>query len=71
MECWGYLPAGAGIRETTALLSEGATGMAKAFALVVRGRYRAMQGDLAGGRADTDGRQGSDPRVRRRLLRRR
>jgi class 3 adenylate cyclase/tetratricopeptide (TPR) repeat protein len=54
MACWGYLPSGAGIRETTALLSEGATGMAKAFALVVRGRYRAMQGDLAAGRADTE-----------------
>ena len=53
--CWGYLPAGAGNpRATTALLSEGATGMAKAFALVVRGRYRAMQGDLAAGRADIE-----------------
>jgi tetratricopeptide (TPR) repeat protein len=52
IQCWGYLPAGAGIRTTTALLEEGKGGLGDAFALVVRGRYRAMQGDLAGGRAD-------------------
>jgi class 3 adenylate cyclase/tetratricopeptide (TPR) repeat protein len=54
MGCWGYKPARAGIRETTELLSQGATGMARAFAHVVRGRYRAMQGDLAAGRADIE-----------------
>ena len=52
MQCWGYLPASAGIRDATELLDQGAEGMAKAFALVVRGRYRALQGDLEGGRAD-------------------
>jgi class 3 adenylate cyclase/tetratricopeptide (TPR) repeat protein len=52
MQCWGYLPAGAGISETNKLLDQGVTGMGKAFALVVRGRYRALRGDLEGGRAD-------------------
>jgi class 3 adenylate cyclase/tetratricopeptide (TPR) repeat protein len=52
MQCWGYLPASAGIRIADELLAQRAGGMAGAFALVVRGRYRALQGDLAGGRAD-------------------
>jgi class 3 adenylate cyclase/tetratricopeptide (TPR) repeat protein len=54
MQCWGYLPAGEGVRRTTELLEQGATGMAEAFALVVRGRYRGLRGDVVGGRADID-----------------
>jgi tetratricopeptide (TPR) repeat protein len=54
MQCWGYLRAGAGILTSTALLEEGKGGLGDAFALVVRGRYRALQGDLTEGRADMD-----------------
>src|SRR5262249_3523317 len=52
MQCWGYMPAGDGVRTASALLEEGAAGLGGAFALVVRGRYRALLGDLAGGRED-------------------
>jgi tetratricopeptide (TPR) repeat protein len=52
MQCWGYLPAAEGIRVTAEILERAAGGMAGAFALVVRGRYRSLQGDLTGGRAD-------------------
>jgi tetratricopeptide (TPR) repeat protein len=54
MQCWGYLPAGVGRRITNELLEQRPGGMAEAFALVVRGRYRAVQGDLDGGRTDID-----------------
>ena len=54
MQCWGYLPASAGLRVASELLDQGVGGMAQAFALVVRGRYRALQGDLNGGRVDID-----------------
>ena len=54
MQCWGYLPASEGIRVANGVLEQRVGGMAEAFALVVRGRYRALQGDLAGGRADME-----------------
>jgi class 3 adenylate cyclase/tetratricopeptide (TPR) repeat protein len=54
MQCWGYLPASAGVREATEVLDQRTGGMGEAFALVVRGRYRALQGDLAGGRGDIE-----------------
>jgi len=54
MQCWGYLPASAGLRETEKLLEQGVTGLGEAFVLIVRGRYRALQGDVAGGRADVE-----------------
>lgn len=54
MQCWGYLPAGEGVRRTDGLLERGVAGTAEAFALVVRGRYRGLQRDVAGGRADIE-----------------
>jgi class 3 adenylate cyclase/tetratricopeptide (TPR) repeat protein len=54
MQCWGYLPASEGIRVTNEVLEQRTGGMAEAFALVVRGRYRALLGDLAAGRADME-----------------
>jgi tetratricopeptide (TPR) repeat protein len=54
MQCWGYLPAGAGLRQSNELLERGVGGLAEAFARIVRGRYRALQGDLACGRADIE-----------------
>src|SRR5262249_25271119 len=54
MQCWGYLPAGEGVRRTTALLEHGVTGTAQAFALVIRGRYRGLQRDVTRGRADIE-----------------
>jgi class 3 adenylate cyclase/tetratricopeptide (TPR) repeat protein len=54
MQCWGYLAAREGIRRTNTLLEQGVTGMAHAFALVIRGRYRGLQRDVAGGRADIE-----------------
>jgi class 3 adenylate cyclase/tetratricopeptide (TPR) repeat protein len=54
MQCWGYLPATAGVRVANEVLEQHSGGMAGAFALVVRGRYRALQGDLNGGRADME-----------------
>jgi class 3 adenylate cyclase/tetratricopeptide (TPR) repeat protein len=54
MQCWGYLPAGDGLRHANELLDQGVAGMAKAFALVVRGRYRGLQGDVEAGRADIE-----------------
>jgi class 3 adenylate cyclase/tetratricopeptide (TPR) repeat protein len=54
MQCWGYLPAGVGLRITDELVEQRRGGMAEAFALVVRGRYRAIQGDLDEGRADIE-----------------
>lgn len=50
MQCWGFLPAGE-VRTASALL-ERRGGLGDAFALVGRGRYRALQGDLSGGRSD-------------------
>ena len=51
MQCWGYLPAARWCsRGRTSVLEQRHQGMAEAFALVVRGRYRGLQGDLAAGR---------------------
>ena len=58
MQCWGYLPASEGVRRTNELLEHGATGMGEAFARVIRGRYRGLQGDLVGGRADIEAGRG-------------
>jgi len=54
MQCWGYLPASEGVRRTDALLEAGVTGMAQAFALVIRGRYRGLRRAVAEGRADIE-----------------
>jgi tetratricopeptide (TPR) repeat protein len=54
MQCWGYLSASEGIRVANEVLEQRVGGMAEAFALVVRARYRALQADLAGGRADME-----------------
>src|SRR5215213_8368899 len=54
LQCWGYLPVAAGLRVTGELLERGEGGLAEAFALLARGRYRALGGDVRGGRADVE-----------------
>ena len=71
MGCWGYLPARTGIRETTCAAERGRDRHGEGVRARRAGTLPRDAGRSRGRAGGHRGGQGSDPRVRRRLLRRR